>query len=130
MDFIEKNSKSFNIRRTKRLPVSGAFHTNLMESAKKPLREILQRTTLSPPQIPVYSNVTAAQFRQQHKILELLQEQVTAPVKWEQIMHVMYSRKQGEGFPQTYEMGPGSQLGTLLKLVNLKAHSKYTSVDV
>jgi [acyl-carrier-protein] S-malonyltransferase len=56
--------------------------------------------------------------------------QVVSPVKWEQIMHIMFSRPQGEDFPSTFEAGPGSQLGAMLKLVNGKAHTKYTHVDV
>lgn len=130
LEFIEKHAKTFGIRRTKRLPVSGAFHTTLMASAQKPLKEALSRITLSAPMIPVYSNVTASHYRQPHKITELLLQQITAPVKWEQTMHVMYSRPQGEEFPSTFELGPGKQLGTLLKLVNLKAYEKYTPVEV
>ena len=130
LDFVEKHAKTFGIRRTKRLPVSGAFHTKLMSSAQKPLKDALGKITLSSPEIPVYSNVTASRYRQPNKIAEFLSQQITEPVKWEQIMHVMYSRPQGEEFPSTFESGPGYQLGTLLKLVNLKAHEKYTHVGV
>ena len=130
LDFVQKHAKTFGIRRTKRLPVSGAFHTKLMSSAQKPVKDALGKITLSAPQIPVYSNVTASTFRRPEKMADLLSKQITAPVKWEQIMHVMYSRPQGEEFPSTFESGPGNQLGTLLKLVNLKGHEKYTHVDV
>lgn len=130
LDFIETHAKTFGIRRTKRLPVSGAFHTVLMASAQQPLKEVIERVSLSDPQIPVYSNVTAAQLRRSRDIGKLLVKQVVAPVKWEQIMHVVYSRPQGEGFPSTFEVGPGNQLGLVLKLVNAKAHEKYTHIDV
>nr|KAG5707459.1 hypothetical protein BaRGS_011963 [Batillaria attramentaria] len=130
LDFIEKNAKAFGIRRTKRLPVSGAFHTSLMASAKQPLKEAISRVHLKKPEVPVYSNVTAAMYRHPKDVAKLLPEQVTSPVKWEQLMHVMYSRISGENFPQTFEMGPGSQLGVMLKLTNLKAYQAYANIEV
>ncbi|KAL8585750.1 hypothetical protein ACOMHN_040532 [Nucella lapillus] len=130
LDFVEKHAKTFGIRRTKRLPVSGAFHTPLMSSAQAPVRDALRKMTLSEPQIPVYSNVTASRFRNRSKIVELLEKQIVSAVKWEQAMHVMYSRPQGEDFPSSFESGPGSQLGMMLKSVNLRAYAKYTNVDV
>lgn len=130
LEFIEKNAKSFGIRRTKRLAVSGAFHTSLMASAKQPCKDAFSKVTLSKPEIPVYSNVTASMYKQPKKVTELLTEQLTAPVKWEQIMHVLYSREQGENFPRTFEMGPGSQLGAMLKLTNVKAYQRYKNIEV
>ncbi|KAK7115467.1 malonyl-CoA-acyl carrier protein transacylase, mitochondrial-like [Littorina saxatilis] len=130
LDFVEQHAKTFGIRRTKRLPVSGAFHTGLMSPAQKPVKKALEKVTLRFPEIPVYSNVTGARFRHPSKVAELLTAQIVAPVKWEQTLHVVYSRPQGEAFPSTFEAGPGNQLGTLLKLVNIRAHEKYTHVDV
>lgn len=130
LDFVEKHAKTFGIRRSKRLPVSGAFHTKLMSSAQKPVRDVLKDMTLSAPEIPVYSNVTASRFRHAGRIAESLQKQIVYPVKWEQTMHVMYSRPQGEDFPSSFEAGPGNQLGMMLKSVNLKAYAKYTHVEV
>lgn len=81
-------------------------------------------------QIPVYSNVTSQPYHVKTNFSYVLSQQLIKPVKWEQIMHEVYSRKQGEEFPNTYEMGPGKQMGTLLKQVNMQAYKQYHSVDV
>lgn len=57
-------------------------------------------------------------------IMRNLCEQLTHPIKWEQIMHTIYARTPGEEFPHTYEVGPGRQLGYILRLTNEKAHYK------
>jgi len=45
-------------------------------------------------------------------------------------MHIIYSREEGQRFPDTYEMGPGRQLGTMLRKTNAKAANFYVSYDV
>lgn len=60
---------------------------------------------------------------------KLLTEQLYKPVKWEQTMHVLYSRPDGEAFPYTFEVGPGKQLGSILKMINVKAFSQYKNVE-
>lgn len=57
-------------------------------------------------------------------------EQIFKPVKWEQLTHTLYQRGDGKGFPKTYEVGPGTQLGSILKIVNNKAYHSYTSISV
>lgn len=47
--------------------------------------------------------------------------QIVKPVKWEQLLHILYERKQGEHFPRTFECGPGQGLKSILKEVNAKA---------
>ncbi|KAK2181327.1 hypothetical protein NP493_403g03017 [Ridgeia piscesae] len=130
LEFIEKNAKDFGISRVKWLPVSGAFHTPLMQSAKKPLEEALKHVDIRHPIISVHSNVTSHRYNKPATIAKLLVEQVTSPVKWEQTLHVLYARPQGENFPSTYEMGPGTQLGSLLRKTNEKAHAHYSNITV
>ena len=130
MKFIEEHTKEFAIRRVKWLPVSGAFHTRLMQSATEPVFKKLKNLTIQKPSIVVHSNVTSKPYTGEEVIRKLLIEQIYKSVKWEQTMHLMYSRNQGEHFPWTYELGPGKQLGTLLRLINGKAYAQYKSVDV
>ncbi len=130
LDFIEETQKDFGIRRVKRLPVSGAFHTNLMKSAKQPLQTALERIDLQPPIIYVHSNVTTRRHNAVDEMRKNLVEQVCRPVKWEQIMHMLYKRDKGLAFPQTFEVGPGRQLGTLLKMTNNLAFESYRNVSV
>lgn len=56
LDFIEHNKNDFGIRRTKRLPVSGAFHTDLMKPAVHLFKEALKDVTVERPRVPVFSN--------------------------------------------------------------------------
>lgn len=69
-------------------------------------------------------------YKQAHVIKDKLAEQVSNPVKWEQILHILYSRPADVYFPYTYEVGPGKQLGYLLRSVNVKAYKNYTGIDV
>uniref|UniRef100_A0A0B7A2E3 [acyl-carrier-protein] S-malonyltransferase n=1 Tax=Arion vulgaris TaxID=1028688 RepID=A0A0B7A2E3_9EUPU len=130
LEFIATNAKEFRILKTKRLPVSGAFHTQLMNSAVQPLKNALNGMKLGSPKIPVYSNVTSIPYHRNVNFSHMLTQHLIKPVKWEQIMHEMYSRDQGEEFPNTYEVGPGRQMGTLLRQVNLQAYKQYHSIDV
>ncbi|XP_076578851.1 malonyl-CoA-acyl carrier protein transacylase, mitochondrial isoform X2 [Chaetodon auriga] len=59
LDFLQQNSRSLQFMRTKPLPVSGAFHTELMESATEPLREVLRQVEMS---LPLRSVVPRSEF--------------------------------------------------------------------
>lgn len=131
LEFIAQNSKDFGIKRTKRLAVSGAFHTNLMQDGLPDFTNALKKVEFQPPSIPVFSNVKAERYSNSNQeFLKLLRMHLIKPVKWEQIMHILYSRKKGEKFPHTYEVGPGKQLGTLLRMVNVKAFENYHNVEI
>lgn len=119
--FIEKNASEFNLRRTKRLPVSGAFHSSLMEPAIELFRRELNKIPIEDPIIRVYSNVDALPYRNAEHIRRQLPKQMVKPVKWEQLLHVIYERKDGENFPRTFECGPGKGLKAIMKQVNAKA---------
>ena len=113
------------------MPLSGAFHCRLMHSAIAPLSRTLTSIQLNTPVVPVHSNVTSRQHRGgAASISRQLLEQIWKPVQWEQIMHVMYSRPNGDKFPSTFEVGPGRRLGTILRQVNAKAYEDYSNVEV
>ncbi|KAM3927120.1 malonyl-CoA-acyl carrier protein transacylase, mitochondrial [Leptodactylus fuscus] len=130
LEFLQKNSRKFSLARTKLLTVSGAFHTPLMAPAVEPLRTALKTLNFKQPLVNVYCNVDGKRYRNASAIEDLLAKQLVSPVRWEQTMHAIYERKQGTNFPRTFEMGPGIQLGTMLKICNLKAWRSYKSIDV
>ncbi|KAG7254807.1 hypothetical protein CRUP_017269 [Coryphaenoides rupestris] len=130
LDFLQQNSRRFQFVRCSRLPVSGAFHTPLMESACEPLRDVLRQIEVRRPEIRVYSNVDGKRYMHADHVRRQLALQPAAPVKWEQTLHEVYERAAGRAFPRTYELGPGRQLGATLQRVNLKAYRAYTHVDV
>lgn len=130
LDFLQENSRRLQFMRTKPLQVSGAFHTELMESATEPLREVLRQVEVRRPEINVYSNVDGKRYMSESHIRRQLVKQLVSPVKWEQTLHEIYERTQGQKFPHTYEVGPGKQLGVALQKCNRKAFTNYSHVDV
>jgi [acyl-carrier-protein] S-malonyltransferase len=103
--------------RTVRLPVAGAFHTELMKPADDRLAEALAATTITPPVVPVWSNVDARPHTDPSEIRSLLVRQVLSTVKWEETIRGLL----GAGVERFYEIGPGRVLAGLLKRVNRKA---------
>lgn len=98
------------------LAVAGAFHTPLMQPAVEPLRAALQEARLQRPRVPVISNVDARPHDDPEEIRQLLANQVTQPVLWEDSLRWMLDGGVGE----FYEVGPGSVLRGLLKRIQRK----------
>lgn len=131
LDFIQKHREEFRLGPMKRLQVSGAFHTPLMKSAAEEFRLHLNRTKFAEPLIAVHSNLDSKQYPKLPKeIRDRLYRQIYRPVRWEQTLHTLYDRDVGEQFPSTYEVGPGSQLRTMLKQTNAMAGERAKSVEV
>lgn len=130
LDFLQKNSKQLHFGRTRLVPVSGAFHTKLMEPAVQPLSGVLRQINLRRPEVSVHSNVDGKCYMQEKHVQRQLAKQVVSPVKWEQTLHEIYERTRGQEFPYTYEVGPGRQLGATLQKCNMKAFMNYTHIDV
>lgn len=103
--------------RTVRLTVAGAFHTALMKPADERLAEALAGVTITPPSVPVWSNVDAKPHTDPAEIRALLVRQVLSPVRWEETMRGLLTA----GVERFYEVGPGRVLAGLMKRVNRKA---------
>ena len=99
-----------------RLPVAGAFHTELMKPADDQLAVALAKVTIQSPRIPVWSNVDAKSHPEPAEIRNLLVRQVLQPVRWEETMRNLLN----EGVERFYEIGPGKVLTGLLKRINRK----------
>ncbi|XP_004589781.2 malonyl-CoA-acyl carrier protein transacylase, mitochondrial [Ochotona princeps] len=128
--FLQRNSSRYHFRRTKMLPVSGAFHTRLMAPALEPLEQVLKAIDLKTPLVSVHANVSGHRYTNPEHTRKLLLQQLVSPVKWEQTMHSVYERRKGVEFPRTFEVGPGKQLGAILRSCNLQAWRSYSHVDV
>lgn len=114
-DFIEKLVETKG-GRTIRLPVAGAFHTELMRPADERLAEVLNTIEIVVPRLPVWSNVDAKPHTDPAEIRDLLVRQVLNPVRWEETMRNLLNF----GVERFYEIGPGRVLAGLLKRVNRK----------
>jgi len=106
-------AKARGAKLVKELPVSGAFHSPLMESAKGGLRSALENTAIRDAAIPVYANVTARPVQKSGDIRQLLNEQLTSPVRWEETVKNMAA----DGASTFIEIGPGKVLQGLVKRI-------------
>jgi [acyl-carrier-protein] S-malonyltransferase len=104
-------------KRALKLPVGGAFHSPLMEPARKELAEAILNTKFSKPICPVYQNVTASAVSDPEQIKANLNLQLTAPVKWTQTIQSMIT----DGGTEFVEVGPGKVLQGLIKKINKDA---------
>jgi len=98
-------------RRALQLPVGGAFHSPLMEPARKELEEAINLTKFVKPVCPVYQNVSATSSTDPDTIGSNLKKQLTSPVKWTQTVINMIA----DGADEFYESGPGNVLQGLIK---------------
>jgi [acyl-carrier-protein] S-malonyltransferase len=92
-----------------RLPVSGAFHSPLMEPAVDGYREALAATEFAPARVPVYSGVTAAPFDSDPR--EVLLAALTEPILWTATLRAMHA----DGAETFLETGPGDVLTGLAR---------------
>lgn len=106
-------AKERGAKLVKELPVSGAFHSPLMESAQEGLKEALEKTPIRDASIPVYANVTAQPVRDADGIRRLLLRQLTSPVRWEESVVAMAA----DGASTFVEIGPGKVLQGLIKRI-------------
>ena len=107
-------AKAAGAKRAIRLNVSGAFHSPLMAVARQGLAYALEQAQLRDPVFPVYANVNAEPVRSAADARRLLLEQLTAPVKWTQVIE----RLAGDYPAALYvEMGPGNVLSGLVKKI-------------
>ena len=96
------------------LPVGGAFHSPLMEPAREELAAAIEATHFSSPICPIYQNVSALPVATPDEIKKNLVIQLTAPVKWTQIMQNMLA----DGVTEVVEVGPGKVLQGLFKKID------------
>lgn len=76
LKFVDLHKNEFGLLRIKRLPVSGAFHTVLMDSAKPLLKKALMDINIKSPLIHVHSNVDGNRYKGPEHIRKQLLKQV------------------------------------------------------
>merc|ERR1719296_640309 len=114
----------FKARMTVKLAVAGAFHTDFMAPAVESLQKVLEEVEIKKPRIPVISNVDAKPHSDPAIIKQLLANQVTSPVLWENTMDSIL----GGDFERAMELGPGKVTSGILKRFSKTAEC--TNVDV
>lgn len=106
------------------LPVSSAFHTDYMSSAKDELLRFLNDIEFKEPLFPVISNVTASVFPNDScEVRRLLAEQIVSPVLWNDTISSMQTMA-----PECFiEIGPGKVLSGLMKRIDRGAECRTIS---
>ena len=82
-----------------------------MEPARQELETAIKNTHFNTPICPIYQNVDALPYTEPEKIQANLIAQLTASVRWTQIMKNMIT----DGASSFLEIGPGKVLQGLLK---------------
>lgn len=109
--------KEAGARRALILPVGGAFHSPLMEPAREELEKAIATTEFHMPKCPVYQNVDALPHTNPMEIKQNIIAQLTAPVRWTQIVENMSA----DGFKSYLELGPGTVLQGLIRKISTDA---------
>lgn len=93
------------------LPVSGAFHSPLMEYAQPGLREAVAKTRFNDLQTPLMANVSASLVTSGSEVADLLVKQLVSPVRWQQSMQNAIA----QGVTSGIEVGAGKVLMGLMR---------------
>ncbi len=105
--------KAAGAKRALPLQVGGAFHSPLMAPAKEELAAAIASTKFISPICPVYQNVNALPSSDVNVIKKNLIDQLTAPVRWTQLVQNMVN----DGGTTFIECGPGKVLQGLVKKI-------------
>lgn len=116
--------KEAGARRALVLPVGGAFHSPLMEPARKELAIAIEAAEIKEPICPIYQNVDALPHISPSEIKANLIAQLTAPVRWTQIVERMVA----DGITSFAEVGPGTVLQGLISKISPGAEVENFSI--
>ena len=109
-----ERAKALGARRVVPLTVSAPFHCALMQPAQERLVLDLRGLVVSDPTVPVVANLDAEPKRDGAASIAALVGQVTAPVRWEQVVRRLAS----EGVDTYVEVGSGSVLRGLIRKID------------
>lgn len=116
--------KEAGARRALVLPVGGAFHSPLMEPARQELAEAIEAASFATPICPIYQNVDGRPHTSPEEIKANLIAQLTAPVRWTQIVENMME----DGIISFVELGPGNVLQGLISKISPTAMVESRSI--
>ena len=109
-----REAKSAGAKLAVKLPVSGAFHSPLLQEAGAQMSALIADAPFQDARIPIYQNVTARPATTAGDLKEALQAQMTSPVRWSQTVQNMIN----DGATHFYELGPGKVLAGLIKRID------------
>ncbi len=116
-DAVAKANEALKAAGAKRvipLPVSGGFHSRLMEEASVKFSEILDDCDIKDATIPVYTNVDAEATTSAIRFKAKMTAQIYSSVLWTQTVEKMVAA----GVDTIVEIGPGKVLAGLCKKID------------
>lgn len=121
LETLSERARAAGAKRVVRLPVSGAFHSPLIESALEPLREEFERVEWRTPDPAFFSGCTVRY--EATGLGRLLQTQLVSPVRFSQSVKTLYE----QGYDSFLEVGPGGVLTGLVKRIEPRAQTARVS---
>ena len=112
-----ERARALGAKRVIPLNVSAPFHCALLKPAEERLAPDLRALRVQDPRVPVVANVDAEPKRDAASAIDALVRQVSAPVRWEQVVRRLAS----EGVTNYVEVGPGTVLSGLVKKIDRNA---------
>ena len=106
--------KEAGAKRAVMLNVSGPFHSPMLKKAGEELAQVLESVELSPLDVPYVTNVTAQRVTDISQTKELLAEQVSSSVRWQQSMENLIA----DGVDTFIEIGPGRTLAGFMRKIS------------
>ncbi|MBD5463861.1 MAG: ACP S-malonyltransferase [Lachnospiraceae bacterium] len=106
--------KEKGAKRVVPLNVSGPFHSQMLVGAGERLRKDLDKVQINDFSIPYVANLTADYVSSPENIRELLEKQISSPVRWQQSVERMLA----DGVDTFVEIGPGKTLSSFVKKIN------------
>lgn len=107
-------AKARGASRTIPLPVSGAFHTSLMQPAVDGMAEVMANLTFHQPVVPIIANTTAQPLTVAEEVKAELLRQLCNSIQWQRSVEYMIN----DGVTTFIELGPGKVLSGLVKRIN------------
>jgi [acyl-carrier-protein] S-malonyltransferase len=106
--------KEAGAKRVVPLKVSGPFHSAMLAPAGEKLAKELEQVEIRPVAIPYIANVTAKEVTDAGEVKELLKQQVSSSVRWQQSVELMIAM----GVDTFVEIGPGKTLSGFMKKID------------
>ena len=121
--FLKKEGVFF-----RKLNLTGAFHTPMLEDASQSLRRYLDSITFNETRFGrIISNTTAQPYPERRdEVKDLLAKQIISPVEFIKSIENVYE----SGRTHFIEIGPSRLLANLLKNINIIDYGAVASVDV
>lgn len=112
IDNALEKAKQQGIKKVKKLAVSGAFHSNLMNPAINIMQDALENIDIDEPKVGIFSNYTS-ELEEKKDIKDNLIKQITHKVRWRETILNMEKLD----VTQFIEIGPGKILSNMVKKI-------------